>query len=79
MKSAVAAKSNSDRRTSVLRAKGIQRRNHAGRQVGYILSGTNVEMPFRSRKHIPSVLTRFARLTRVPHAFDNGIDAPPRV
>ncbi len=84
MKSAIAARSNSDRWTSVLRATGIQMLgNHAGRQAGYTLSGTNVEMPCRSRKHVPRVSTRFARLTRVPHAFDSGttfaIDVPPRV
>ena len=47
------------------------------------LSGTNVEMPSRSVKHVPRVSTRFARLTRAPHGFDCGttfaIDVPPRV
>ena len=51
MKSAITAMSNSDRWTSVLRATGIQMLgNHAGRQAGYTLSGTNVEMPSRSVK-----------------------------
>ena len=84
MNSAITDSSFSVRRPCLLRATGFQvLGNHAGRQAGYTLSGTNVEMPSRSRKHVPRVSTRFARLTRVPHAFDSGttfaIDAPPRV